>query len=181
MKKVALIITNGSEPIETIVPLDLLIRAGNKVDLIALNNSDYVTMQGNTPIIKPDLHFQNVKDWDNYDALVLPGGNGHLDFLNSAALNQITKKMYDSNKVIAAICASGFVLAEYGLLFERHATAYPGFDTTKNVKWTKEKIVTDGNVITSQGPGTAYLFGLALIEKLNGKDVAAKIKKGTLI
>nr|CAI5851399.1 unnamed protein product [Callosobruchus analis] len=34
--------------------------------------------------------------------------------------------------------------------------------------YLEDKVVIDGNIVTSRGPGTAFDFGLALVEKLVG-------------
>jgi 4-methyl-5(b-hydroxyethyl)-thiazole monophosphate biosynthesis len=43
------------------------------------------------------------------------------------------------------------------------------------------KVVTDGNVMTSQGPGTAVCFGLAIVERLVGKESMQAVKDGMLL
>ena len=40
--------------------------------------------------------------------------------------------------------------------------------------------MVDGNIITSQGPGTAIEFAFKLVEMLLGKEKAAEVNKGVL-
>jgi 4-methyl-5(b-hydroxyethyl)-thiazole monophosphate biosynthesis len=42
-------------------------------------------------------------------------------------------------------------------------------------------VVTDGNVLTSRGAGTALTFGLAIVERLISKEKAQQIKDAMLI
>ncbi|MFH1691173.1 MAG: DJ-1/PfpI family protein [Candidatus Omnitrophota bacterium] len=46
--------------------------------------------------------------------------------------------------------------------------------------YKNEAVVIDGNVITSQGPATAFAFALSITEKLCGKEIAQRVKKETL-
>lgn len=177
MKKIAYIVTNGSEPIEVVLPHDVLIRAGNKVDLISLNNTDKVILQNDAPIIEIDYHFDDIENWEEYDAIVMPGGNGHLEFLKSSKLKKIIVKLNEKNKLICAICASSGVIGDFGILLDKEATAYPGYGNAKGVKWTNERVVITKNIITSKGPGTASDFALAIVTKLNGKEISETIKR----
>lgn len=43
------------------------------------------------------------------------------------------------------------------------------------------KVVQDGNLITSRGPGTAFDFGLKLAEVLTGADKAKDVARGMLL
>ncbi|PWU05949.1 MAG: DJ-1 family protein, partial [Verrucomicrobia bacterium] len=51
-----------------------------------------------------------------------------------------------------------------------HKDELPDLDSDKEV-------VIDQNILTSQGPGTALSFGLAIVEVLEGKEVANEIRK----
>lgn len=85
---------------------------------------------------------------------------------------------------IAAICAApAVVLAPKGLLKDKNATCYPGFE--ENLKHygavhRDARVVTDGNIVTANGPSSAFPFALAIIEETLGKTVAEQIATGTL-
>jgi 4-methyl-5(b-hydroxyethyl)-thiazole monophosphate biosynthesis len=40
-----------------------------------------------------------------------------------------------------------------------------------------DKVIADGHIITSQGPGTAVDFALKIVEMAAGKDKVARVKK----
>jgi len=44
-----------------------------------------------------------------------------------------------------------------------------------------EPVVIDGNIITSQGPGTTFLFSLAIIALLEGKEKADSLAEGMIL
>lgn len=50
-----------------------------------------------------------------------------------------------------------------------------------NYKYKEDDVVVDGNVITSRGPGTAFLFALKLVEILASKEKASEVAKGMLL
>jgi len=62
-------------------------------------------------------------------------------------------------------------------------TCYPGFkDEIDHPGYRDDlKVVSDGNVITSQGPGTAVCFGLAIVKKLVGEESMQAVKNGMLL
>ena len=45
----------------------------------------------------------------------------------------------------------------------------------------RERVVKDGNVLTSRGPGTALEFALAVVADLEGKAAADKLRSGMLV
>ena len=81
----------------------------------------------------------------------------------------------------AAVCASpAVVFATHGLLKDS-ATCYPADAFKEKVPgWTEAQAVVDGNVVTSQGPGTSLQFALKLVEILYSKEKAEEIAKQML-
>ena len=109
----------------------------------------------------------------DYDLVVLPGGIPGAERLHdSAALIGILMRQRDKDRLYGAICASPAVVFEHhGLLAGRQATCHPGFvDQLTTRDRIKDRVVMDGNCLTSRGPGTAVEFALALVERLYGKE-----------
>lgn len=88
-----------------------------------------------------------------------------------------TKPGYEfKGKRIAAICAAPTVFGALGLLKEKAACCYPGMEEQLNCKEAKFcSFVTDGNITTSRGVGTAIPFALELIRQLFGNEKASEI------
>ena len=89
----------------------------------------------------------------------------HLKNTSSNIKNKSDSNRLLKGKIISAICASpALVLAPLGLLDGKKATCYPGCEEqfTKKVVFSEERVVADGNIITSRGPGTAIEFSLEL-------------------
>jgi 4-methyl-5(b-hydroxyethyl)-thiazole monophosphate biosynthesis len=114
---------------------------------------------------------------DEYDGIVLPGGSlGAANLGRSVSLIEMIKKLFVKGKLVAAICASPVILAKAGLLDNKKATIYPGMES--ELPYPRgERVVVDGNIITSQGPGTALEFSLRIVEKLLGLKKALELKE----
>jgi 4-methyl-5(b-hydroxyethyl)-thiazole monophosphate biosynthesis len=116
-------------------------------------------------------------DFTALDMIVLPGGMPGTRNLEAVpALMEQVKHFAATGKYIAAICAAPSVFGHLGLLEEKTACCYPGFEkelTGANV--TTNSCETDGNIITSRGMGCAIDFSLKIIEKLENGDKASEI------
>jgi len=116
--------------------------------------------------------------------VVLPGGLPGADNLdNDKRIHELLKKMANSEKFTAAICAAPKVLANAGLLSGKNATSYPGFIDKMNIpdmQYRNDAVVTDGKIITSRGPGTAMDFALHLIETLVGKEKRDEVERALM-
>lgn len=110
------------------------------------------------------------------DGIVLPGGMPGTRYLqDDEHVVECVKKFADEGRLVAAICAAPSILGNAGVLDGKNATVYPGFETP-DVNWTGEAVVKDGNIITGKGPGVAAEFALALVEYLEGKEKADKLR-----
>ncbi len=180
MAKVALILADGFEEVEAMAIVDVLRRAEIDVTIAGLHEGP-VRSARNVKVI-PDGSIDSVNAKD-YSMLVLPGGQPGSDNLNAddRVLNLI-KEFNDSGKLTGAICAAPYVLANAGILEGKHATSYPSYSARLGAALYEEKtVVTDGNILTSRGPGTALCFALAIVERLAGKEKAGQIKEGMLL
>jgi 4-methyl-5(b-hydroxyethyl)-thiazole monophosphate biosynthesis len=184
MKKAYIFLAPGFEEVEAAAPADMLRRAGIEVTMVAVNKEPLVA--GSHGIVfQTDKTIEGI-NIDNVDAVLLPGGlPGATNLAASPEVDAALHSAAQKGKIVAAICASpAVVLRPKGLLRGRRWTCYPGMqeDGSEDQKhWKDEKTVRDGSLVTSQGVGTALLFGLAVIEALEGKELAAKIGKAALV
>ncbi|MFH1552839.1 MAG: DJ-1 family glyoxalase III [Candidatus Omnitrophota bacterium] len=181
MKKKALIVlADGFEEIEAVTPMDVLRRAEVEV-IVAGLDGDFITGTHGV-VIKPDIHIDDCNCLP--DAVVFPGGlPGAENLASSVKVKDLILKMHSEGKLIAAICASpALVLAPTGILSGKKATCYPALEKNfaPDVKFVKEEVVQDGNVITSRGPGTAFAFAVKIAENLVGRAKADMIAEQML-
>ena len=182
-KKVALFIENGSEELEFIAPLDIMRRANLEVDLISANNEDFITSSHNVKI-RAAKKIDEVNNILDYDAIVIPGGMpGSTLLRDNKKIIEFYQTMYNSGKLVAAICAAPIVLSAAGITDDKEVTSYPGFDKEINYKnYNSDKaVVIDKNVITAQGPAVAILFGYEIVNYLLQDNTAEDVKKAMLV
>lgn len=181
MASVLVPLAPGFEELEAITIIDLLIRAGIDVVSAGLISGPITASRG--VVVIPDMELDDALKRE-FDMVILPGGQPGADHLNSdPRIQQLLKQMSASGKYTAAICAAPKVFANLGLLEGKTATSYPGtFDKIElnNTQISQQNVVTDGNVITSRGPGTAMEFALVLIETLVGRGKRDEVAKGLL-
>lgn len=156
--------------------IDVLRRAGADVLVASVENSDTVVCSRNVKIVADKL-IKDVKD-NSFDLIALPGGAGGAEALSkSRELEDMLKQQAAADRWHAAICASpAIVLETKGLLKGKKATAHPGFtDKLTDQSAAEQRVVVDGKLITSRGPGTAFQFSLQLVESLFGAEKAKEV------
>lgn len=175
MAKVYVFLATGFEETEMITPVDLLRRAGIDTCIVSIMGELTVMGRSNISVMADKLYEQ--VDFSDGDLLLLPGGQpGTNNLLNYAPLQTLIKEWNEDGKRLAAICAAPMVFGELGLLVGKKATCYPGCEERlRGAIKTIEKVVTDGNITTSRGLGTAILFGLEIIKLLVDEECAKNI------
>ncbi len=165
MSKVAVIFAPGLEEGEGLTIVDIMRRAEVSCDIVGLLGSEVTG--GHDITMRADRVFDG--SLDEYDMVVLPGGLGGAEAMrDDERLLDAIRKMDADGKWVTAICAAPIVLGRAGLLEGRSFTCYP--TTAPKIEnpgtWVDEVVHTDGRLITSQGPGTAYAFSYALVDAL---------------
>ncbi|HBE85302.1 MAG TPA: DJ-1 family protein [Lachnoclostridium sp.] len=177
MGKVFAFFADGSEEVELLAVVDILKRGGQEVTLVSVTGKRDV-VSAHQINIQADYEFSEV-DCKDADVLFLPGGmpgtrnlGAHEGLLNSL------KKAHKENRRIAAICAAPSILGRLGILEGKRATCFPGFEPElKGALYTKQGVVTDGNITTARGLGYALDMGIELLGLLTDKDHARQIKE----
>lgn len=169
--RVAILATNGFEQAELEVPRDRLKKAGASVDVVApqpgqIRGWDKKDWGHPVPV---DRTLDEVKA-DDYDVLVLPGGQINPDLLrvDPRALDLI-RAFHEQRKTIAAVCHAPWLLIETGLVKGRKATSYKSIKTdmiNAGAKWEDSEVVVDRGVITSRNPGDLEAFSAKIIDTL---------------
>ncbi|CAG9327452.1 unnamed protein product [Blepharisma stoltei] len=175
MVRVLVAVTNGSEEIELLTPLDLLRRCQAEVVLAASGNSLEVTLGKGVRIIADDL-ISNVSNQD-FDMIVVPGGPGTGNLRDDPILIEMLRRQKQSQKWYAAICAApALVFETHGLLEGEVGTCYPSCEKQlHNKSRVHDRVVVSNKCITSKGPGTAMEFALKLVEALYGQEKADEL------
>lgn len=172
-KRVLCLLIEGFEEIETVTPVDLLRRAGAEVVLASVTGDKQIKGRCNM-VLHADYELEAVKD-QAFDLLLIPGGPGVAALRKDGCAAQLATQFAQANKPIGAICAAPTVLADAGLLDGRRFTAHFSVHEELKTALANERVVEDGNLITSRGAGTAVDFGLALVQRLFGEARATEV------
>ena len=184
--RVAVFVAPGLEEIEGLTVVDLLFRAEVPCDTVAITPERQVTSSHEVTIVCDRSICEPGFSFDDYDMLVLPGGiPGTPNLRACAPLCDAVSAFAAAGRPVAAICAAPSILAELGLLEGRRATSNPGFQHVLAEHGAElladEPVVVDGNLITSQGAGTAMLFGLEIVRHFLGDEAVERVRAGVVL
>jgi 4-methyl-5(b-hydroxyethyl)-thiazole monophosphate biosynthesis len=168
MATALVLLADGFEEIEAVTIIDVLRRADITVTTASLGvrrvtGSHQITLEA-------DALLDGVAV-EHFDALVLPGGPAAKTLREDARAQATIQRAAAAGKLLAAVCAAPTALEAAGVLAGKRATAYPG-NALPSAQQVEERVVEDGNVITSRGPGTTMAFALKLVERLGGAALA---------
>ncbi|MCL1814637.1 MAG: DJ-1/PfpI family protein [Treponema sp.] len=187
-KKILAFLAGGFEEVEAVTPIDYLRRAGIEVTAAAIGTEK--TVKGSRGIIITadttidELEKLGTFNSASWDGVFVPGGMpGSSNLAACTRAGSFFKEMAAAGKITAAICAAPAVfLAPLGLLEGKKFTCYPGMEKqVSGGTWREDRVVADGNLITSRAAGTAAEFALALIEVLADKEAAKTLEKAVLL
>lgn len=178
MKKIAAMLADGFEEVEAFAVIDLLRRADIEITMISIMENCNKVNGAHGIIVVADALIEDI-DFNNYDGIFLPGGmpgTNNLDKCNE--LCDIINDFNNQGKLLTAICAAPKIYGRLGILKGKKATCFPGFERDLlGAEVLCEKVVEDGNIITSRGMGTAIDLGLKLVARLKSDGEAMELGK----
>lgn len=172
MSKAAIFFATGYEEIEALTVVDILRRAGEEITMVSVTDERSVTSSHGVEVTM-DKVLSEV-NFDETDVIVLPGGMpGTKNLEACAALMEQVDAFVQAGKTVAAVCAAPSILGHRGHLNGKKACSFPDMESQlEGAEVLREPAVIDGNIITGRGMGAAIPFGLAILEKLQGKEAA---------
>jgi len=172
----------GFEEAEALVTADVLRRADIPVRLAGIGGDAVTGSHGIT--VRADLPVESAA-LERGDMVILPGGMGGVDSIehSAPAMAIIRQAAQQEGCWLAAICAAPTLLARAGLLpAGTPCVCYPGLEGELSragaVPKMDQSTVVQGRLITGRGPGSAFDFGLALVEALSGPAAAEQVRAG---
>lgn len=178
-RRILIMATDGFEQSELEVPLERLSEAGADVDIASIQMAEITGWDKDDWGEDVEVHLKIADaNVDDYDALVLPGGQINPDVLrvdkDAIALIQAFS---EAGKPVAAICHAPWLLIEAGLAKGRRMTSYKSIRTdvaNAGADVVDEAVVVDGNIITSRCPDDLSAFCDAIIDALADNNVPAE-------
>lgn len=175
-------LADGAEEMETVIVVDVLRRAGMNVVMAGVDGADAVTCSRNVRLV-PDCALANVTA-DEFDLIVLPGGaKGAETLATSPIVQAVLRRHAEAGRTIGAICAAPIALVAAGIGRGGTLTSHPAVRSRVEAHghYSESRVVRDGPIVTSRGPGTAIEFALALIEDMLGPAKAAEVAAPMLV
>lgn len=168
-------LAEGFEEIEALATVDVLRRGELDVCTVGVGGKQVTGAHGIT--VEADILEKDVST-DPLEAVVLPGGMpGTLNLEKSPIVQAAVRYAAENHLLVAAICAAPSILGHMGLLQEKQAICFPGFeDQLTGAHISSHPVCVDGNIITARGPGVSIEFGLTLLGRIKGEKTAKAVR-----
>jgi protease I len=169
-KRVAILVTDGFEQDELAKPRQALDEAGALTEIVSPKANKVkgwkYTDWGED--FRVDCQLSNANP-DDYDALLLPGGQMNPDSLRlEDNAVRFVRAFAAKGKPIAAICHGPALLIEAGIVKGSQMTSFPSIKTDlKNAgaDWIDREVVTDQGLVTSRKPDDIPAFNRKMVEE----------------
>lgn len=173
---VCVLLAEGFEESEAVIPVDLLRRGGVEVTLAGVDGLQ-VRSSHNINVVA-DCLLSRV-DLDQVEMVFVPGGLGGVDHLLASPLaRDFLGRAAAADKYLTAICAGPTVLSRLGLIDGKRAICYPGCEVNlpPAIHVPDQRVVQDGKLLTGEAAGSAFDLGLKMLEVLKGKEISDQVR-----
>lgn len=173
-------LAEGFEETEAFAPIDILRRASIEVYTVGVG-AKVVTGAHGIPVVADVIDCEIGPDAD-CEGVILPGGMpGTLNLEKSESVQKFIDNAAKNGKLLAAICAAPSILGHKGLLSDKKAVCFPGFEEQLvGATVVKDAVITDDNIITACGAGAALKFGFEIVKYIKGEAKAKHYKDAML-
>ncbi|GMR36704.1 hypothetical protein PMAYCL1PPCAC_06899 [Pristionchus mayeri] len=183
LRRALILLADGAEEMEVIITSDVLRRADIEVTLGGLFGMDPITCARKARLLPDAAVDEAVKE--KHDVVILPGGlPGSETLAKTAKVGDILRSQLSSGGYVAAICAAPIAFAAHSIQKGATLTSFPGVRSRleeAGYNYSEDRVVVDGKMITSRGPGTAFEFALKLVEILVSSEESKKLHEGMLL
>ena len=168
---VLMMATHGFEQAELMTPEAELLQRGAVVDVASPDGEPIRGWDEDQwgEEVKADLAIRDVRVED-YDALVLPGGQINPDSLRLVdEAVALVRAFVERGRIVGAICHAPWLLIEAGVVQGREVTSYPSIRTdllNAGARWVDREAVVSDRVVTSRSPADLQAFVAAIVHAL---------------
>ena len=166
-KKVIILVEEMFNVFEFWYPYYRLKEEGVEVTVVGSGSAEVYTGKPCTQA-KADTSAGNVNA-ENFDGIIIPGGYAPDMMRRYPAMVKLVQDFYNANKLVAAICHAGWMLASAGILSGRKVTSFFAIKDdliNAGAKWVDQAVVVDGKLVTSRVPDDLPAFMKAIIDLL---------------
>ena len=156
---------------EYFVPKKIFEEAGVEVKTASSQKGEALGADGGETMV--DYLVRDV-DPSNFNAIVFVGGPGCLQSLDNDDSYRLIQETVAHGVVLGSICISPVILANAGVLKGKKATVWSNAMNRNPIKILQEggaiyqnkTVVSDGKIITGNGPSAARAFGEKVLEAI---------------
>lgn len=174
-------LAEGFEEVEAVAIVDVLRRAGLDVTTAGLGEGEVTGSHGIA--LRPDAALGEL-ELGRFTCVVLPGGMpGTRNLMADERVLALVRRLAREGRTTAAICAAPLVLRAAGVVGDRRITSHPSVraELAPAAVVDAPRVVDSGPILTSQGPGTALEFALALVARFAGAEKAEELRRAMLV
>lgn len=163
------LLADGFEETEAIVPIDVMRRGGLEVCTAGVGGTEITGAHAIKVVTDVDV---NDIDKEDVEGIILPGGMpGTLNLQKDCKVGEFISYCNENELLIAAICAAPMILGELNMLCGREATCFPGFEEhLLGAEVCDCSVVVSDNIITARGAGAALEFGSSIVDYFSGEN-----------
>ncbi|MDF7674035.1 DJ-1/PfpI family protein [Acetobacteraceae bacterium ESL0709] len=190
-KQILMIAGDFVEDYEIMVPFQMLLMVGHKVDVVspgkkagdylatAIHDFEgyqtYTEKRGHNFVL--NASYNNVKA-ENYDALLIPGGRAPEQLSTDESVLELVRAFVKSGKPVAAVCHGPQLLAAANVISGKKVSAYPACRAEVTLAGGQyqaiamDAAITDGTLVTAPA-WPAHPAWIAQFLKLLGTEIKA--------
>ena len=168
-KRIAILVEQDFEDSELVEPMKAMKEAGGEVMVVGSGSQRSYWGKRRDANVIADVSADQVKAED-FDAVIIPGGYAPDKMRLHQPMIDLVRKIYDTGKVVAAVCHGPQLLISAGIVGGRRVTSWPSVEIdlrNAGAEWVDEAVVEDGNLITSRKPADLPAFSKAVIQAVN--------------
>jgi protease I len=174
-RRIALLAEDIYEDLELLYPLYRLREAGAEVTVVGPEAKTYTSKHGYP--VTADVASTDVSA-DDFDAVIIPGGFAPDKMRRDPNLVRLVRDAFHQDKVVAAICHAGWMLAEADVCRGKTLTSVGAIKTdliNAGATWVDREVVQDGNLITSRTPPDLPAYCRTIIEAIGQPASAERV------
>jgi protease I len=167
-KRIAILVEDGFEDSELMLPLKVFKEAGARVALVGSNcNQNYKGRRG--AVINTDGIAADTAKPEDFDIIIIPGGHAPDKMRSCLPMIDLLKRAHKKGKLIAAISYGAQVLISADIVRGVKLTSAMSIAVdlrNAGAIWLDEPVVRDGNIITSRRAADLPKFNKAITAAL---------------
>jgi len=165
-KKIIILVEEMFNDLEFWYPYYRLKEAGAHVVVVGSGSAEAYSGKSGTKA-KVDAAADQISA-SEFDGIIIPGGYAPDLMRRYPEMVKLVRELFEAQKVVAAICHAGWMLASARILEGRKVTSFFAIKDdliNAGANWVDEEVVIDGKLITSRKPDDLPAFMRAVIKE----------------